>query len=330
MSDYALRFQRNLGVLSISEQERLRDTNVLIIGDGGTGETIAIILARCGMERFTIAGEGVYAASDMNRQACCFLDTIGEQKVSVIKDTILKINPNARVSTCTHLPRGEELDTLIKECAIVIPAVDDLSYSILCFRSARKQTRPAVLCIPSGSLGWVCAFTHTTPTIEDVFGIPSLDYEGLRRIMHSREYRCAQYNFITSGDWRVSWFWEYFSGKRDLALLCPVSWIASSLAAMEVLKIATGKWRPTYAPKCWYIRKGTVAQSHFSLFIKYHRKLGWAIFGNGIGRHLHRLALWFWRRFFLYLKYSQDKALPDMGSSILPTPLDLKGDQPDV
>jgi len=302
---YKALFERNYGVFTEDDQERIRSTKVLIIGDSGSGETLASLLSRCGVEHFILAGQGIYEAGDMNRQIGCFTDTIGENKITLMSETILKINPAAQVTSFHTLPTEEDLDQLIEQCDVVIPAVDDLSYSVLIFRAARKLEKPAVLCLPSGSIGWISVFTPETPTIEDVFGVPTLNYNGLKQVVHSREYRCAQYNFITAGDWRVDWFWDYFLGKRPLALICTVEWMAVSLAALEVLKVITGKWKPKLAPKCWYIRGGKVSSSHFGLFIKWHRKLGWTIFGQGIGIHLHKLTHWFWGTFFRLIRYRQ-------------------------
>ena len=305
--DYSTLFQRNYGVFNEDEQQRIRQTRVLIVGDTGTGEMISVILARSGVEKFIISGEGVYVPSDMNRQLCCFSDTIGKNKVAQIRDAILSINPNSNVITYDHLLSEKEADQLVFETDIVIPAVDDLSYSILLFRAARRHGKPAVLCLPSGSMGWVSVFIEKRPTIEEVFGIPPLDYQGLRRVIHSKGFRCAQYNLITSGDWRVEWFWDYFRGNRPLALFCPIESIAASLAALETLKVASGKWVPKKAPQCWYMRKGRVSASRFGRFMRYHRKLGWLIFGSEIGRRFHEKILWFWHKFFNYLKSRQNR-----------------------
>jgi len=280
---------------------------VLIVGDTGTGEMISVILARSGIERFIISGKDVYVPSDMNRQLCCFSDTIGKNKVAQIRDAIVSINPNSNVITYDHLLSEKEADQLVLEADIVIPAVDDLSYSILLFRAARRHGKPAVLCLPSGSMGWVSVFIEKGPTIEEVFGIPPLDYQELRQVMHSKGFRCAQYNLITSGDWRVEWFWDYFRGNRPLALFCPIECIAASLAAFETLKIASGKWEPKMAPQCWYMRKARVSASRFSRIMRYHRKLGWLFFGSGIGTLFHEKVLWFWHKFFSYLKSRQNR-----------------------
>jgi molybdopterin/thiamine biosynthesis adenylyltransferase len=305
--DYKTIFQRNYGVFNESEQQRIRHTRTLVIGDTGTGELISVILARSGVERFVICGEGVYAPSDMNRQICCFSDTIGRNKVVQLRETIASINPNSTVITHDHLPSVETLDRIVPEADIVIPAVADLSYSILLFRAAKRHGKPAVLCLPLGSMGWVSVFQENGPTIEEVLGIPEVDYEALHRLIHSREYRCAQYNLITAGDWQVDWFWEYFKGRRPLALICPVEWMLASLGALETLKLASGKWEPKQAPRCWYVRKGRISDARFSRFLRYHRKLGWLIFGSRFGTRLHKPALQFWRYFFRYQSFRQNR-----------------------
>jgi molybdopterin/thiamine biosynthesis adenylyltransferase len=309
MSDYKELFKRNYGILTVAEQEKVRNSRILIIGDSGAGETIAVVLARSGFENITIAGADTYVPQDSNRQAFCNTDTIGKNKISVISGSLKAINPDINITGIEHLPDETEIEALVSAADIIIPAVDDLSYSILIFRAAKKHGKPAVLCMPSGAMAWVSVIDEATPSIEDVFGIPKLGYKGLRTVMHTRAYRCAQYNFVTSGDWRMGWFWEYFLGNRQLALICPVSWLAASLAAFETLKIASGRWAPIKAPHCWYISKGKVRKSHFSLFIKYHRVLGWRFFGNGHGHYFHRQAFWFWRKFFKFLKDRQDRSL---------------------
>jgi tRNA A37 threonylcarbamoyladenosine dehydratase len=167
---YKALFERNYGIFTEDQQERIRSATVLIIGDSGSGETLASLLSRCGVEHFILAGQGIYEAGDMNRQIGCFIDTIGENKVARMSETISHINPAAQVTSYHTLPAEEDLADLIEQCDVVIPAVDDLSYNVLIFRAARRLKKPAVLCLPSGSIGWISVFTQETPTIEEVFG----------------------------------------------------------------------------------------------------------------------------------------------------------------
>ncbi len=306
--NYLTLFQRNFGIFSADEQELLRKTRILIIGDSGVGETLATLLARSGCEHFVLVGQDAYEPADVNRQQCCFADTIGRSKLSVISDCLMSINPEIAIDIHQALPGHADIDALVKQADIVIPAVDDLAYSVLLFRSARKNGKTAILCMPSGAMGWVSVFMPGTPTLEDCFGIPDLDYEGLAKIVRTPEFKCAQYNYITAGSWRVDWYRDYFRGKRPLAQICAVEWLAAGLAAMETLKVASGKWPPTKAPGCWSIKRGNVSRSRFSSFVKYHRKLGWLIFGHPWGRPLHRWTHLFWHIFFRYLETRQHRS----------------------
>lgn len=297
-------FERNYGIFEDAEQEKIRRTKVLIVGCTGSGEAVSIILARCGVENFVLVDEASYQPSDMNRQPCCFVDTIGCKKGETAVREIKGINPKAKVEVVTSMPLPHAFDDLVRQADVVIPAIDDLPYSLMVFRSARSLRKPAILCLPAGAMGWVSVFTPESKTVEDVLGVPKLDYGNLRAVLQSPEYRCAQYNFITRGDWRMDWFFDYFKGQRPLALICSVEWMAASLAALEALKVVSRKWKPMVAPRCWYISKARVRQGRFSRFVCWHRKLGWMIFSSSsrVGRILHRPAIWFWRAFFAYLR----------------------------
>lgn len=285
--DRTVLFRRNTGIFTPAEQERIRKTRILIIGDGGVGETTALALARSGCERFVLAGQDVYEPADINRQPCCFTDVIGHRKVSVIAGCLKSINPNIDVDVHPSLPRAENIDDLMTPADIVIPAVEDLPYSVRLFRSAKKNGKTAILCLPSGTLGWVSVFTPGSPGLDDCLGIPDLDGEDLKEVVCAPEFKCAQYHYITEGGWRVEWFRDYFRGTRPLAQLCAVEWMAAGLAGLETLKIASGKWPALIAPRCWSIKRGLISRSRFSRFLKYHRKLGWLIFGQPWGRPLH-------------------------------------------
>ncbi|MGD0626875.1 MAG: ThiF family adenylyltransferase [Thermodesulfobacteriota bacterium] len=299
--DYQERFQRNYGIFEDAEQEKIRRTKVLVVGCTGSGETVSIILARCGIENFILVDETSYQPSDMNRQPGCFVDTIGAKKGETTAREIQAINPQAKVEVVTTLPLPHAFDDLVRRVDLVIPAHDDLPYSLMVFRSARRLGKTAILCLPSGVMGWVSVFEPEGQTLEDALGVPKKDYGDLQAVVKSPEYKCAQYNFITRGDWQMDWFFDYFKGQKPLALICSVEWIAASLAALEALKVVSGKWKPMVAPRCWYISKARIRQGRFSRFVCWHRKLGWMIFSSRTGKILHRPAVWFWHSFFSHL-----------------------------
>jgi tRNA A37 threonylcarbamoyladenosine dehydratase len=76
--DYEKLFQRNYGIFSRDEQQRIRQASILILGCGGIGGLVAIILARSGVSQFVDFDS--YEPTNMNRQIACFVDTIGRNK----------------------------------------------------------------------------------------------------------------------------------------------------------------------------------------------------------------------------------------------------------
>lgn len=305
---YTTLFNRNYGIFSTAQQERIRRTRILIVGDSSVGETLAVLLARSGCGHFILIGQDAYEPADMNRQPCCLADVLGRSKVSVIAEVLKSINPEISVDVSRTLPPPVALDAWMSRADIVIPAVDDLAYSVLLFRAARQNGKTAVLCMPSGVMGWVSVFTPESRTLEDCFGIPDLDYEGLTDVVRTPEFKCAQYHYITTGGWRMDWYREYFRGERPLAQICAVAWLAASLAALETLKIVSGKRPFVCAPRCWSIQEAEVSLTRFSRLAEYHRKLGWLIFGGRRGRPLHRWTGLFWSRFFRYWQERQRRS----------------------
>jgi hypothetical protein len=199
------------------------------------------------------------------------------------------------------------MEYMIRDADIVIPALDNLALSVLFFRAARRIGKTTVFCLPAGIAGWVSVFTKNTPTLEAVLGIPPVAYTTLQDVIRTKEYRCAQYHYITDGNWRIDWFVKYFKGMKPLALFCPVQWTLASLAAQEALKIATGRWRPMEAPRCWRMKKGRLFVSRFSFFIRAHRKLGWFLFGSEEGLKRHRLTHFFWKKLFQYFRNRESR-----------------------
>jgi tRNA A37 threonylcarbamoyladenosine dehydratase len=52
--DYKQAFQRNYGIFTNDEQEKIRNAKILLVGCGGVGGVMAILLARCGVENFVL------------------------------------------------------------------------------------------------------------------------------------------------------------------------------------------------------------------------------------------------------------------------------------
>ena len=78
---------------------KLRNSSVAIVGIGGVGSFCAEALARTGINNITLIDMDTIDITNINRQLIADTSTIGRLKADVMKERILKINPNINVIT---------------------------------------------------------------------------------------------------------------------------------------------------------------------------------------------------------------------------------------
>jgi molybdopterin/thiamine biosynthesis adenylyltransferase len=251
-------FKVNYGVLSAQEQANIERASVLIIGVGAVGGIMAEILARSGVNSFTLVDPDRYEWSNSNRHIAWYTDTLGKYKTEVIKNEILRINPSAAVETYTNILSFDEIEQHIDTHSIVIAAADDLAYSSKVIVMAQTSRKCAVTFMPSGLSGSIIVFPPGLPRIiepSELFGAPKgLTYEGLKQFLENPLTRFGRRWYILSGKWRIGWFRKWIKGEASLAQICPNTWLGSSLACIEIIKYLTGKGKMVEAPRMWNLQ----------------------------------------------------------------------------
>ena len=246
--------QRNLGVFTPEEQQKIRDAKVVIIGCGGIGGTLAIVLARSGIGHFVLMEPDTYQPSNLNRQITCFIDTLGVNKAACLRDCMLRINPEAEVTVYERGLEVAEIEEIAKLGDVIAPVMDEWPLSLTALEVIRKMGKPAIMAYPVGALARTCVFTADSPSVAECLAMPfGFDYEQLQEYTARPDARRLLQYYITEGAWREEWFERWVVGELPHAQLCTIVWITSSLAALEVLKLVTGKWKPVIAPYYWHI-----------------------------------------------------------------------------
>jgi len=184
-------FQRNYGVFSETEQNGIRNARVMIVGCGEVGGSAAIILARSGVEHFLLVDDDVFELSNINRQAGSYVDTLGMSKVDVLREEILRINPEAGIELIKERIRPEDLARYLEGKNALLSSADDFAYSIIASRMAKKAEIPSVIGFPIGSLVRVWSNTEDSPDIEEHFdcrqGWITKNYTGSSRARTRRQ-----------------------------------------------------------------------------------------------------------------------------------------------
>jgi molybdopterin/thiamine biosynthesis adenylyltransferase len=300
--DYLGRFERNRGVLTASQQQRLKDARVLVVGTGGIGGTAALALARAGVGHFTLVDFDAFELSNLNRQMVCHEGTLGQNKAAATAAAIFGINPQATVEVLQEVVPLTEMNGLVGGHDLVFPAADDFAYSIMIFRACMRSGIPAVLAVPSGLWAMVSVLAPQGPTLERLLGLPEgLDYDGLRPLFHDPFYRLASFFYVLAAGWRREYQREFVDQGAPLAQLAPVVWSAGSLAALEGVKVLTGVGRVVAAPRyLWLSGRGVRVERfpgptlHTAMVV--HRRLSLGLVNSPLGRTVRKIAWSLYRR----------------------------------
>lgn len=205
-----IQFQHNLGILSETDFFNIQTTQLVIVGLGGLGGHIANNMVRLGIEHFTLIDFDNFDHSNLNRQLFSNHFTLGSSKVQVIRDELLKINPNCTI--ITHPTNVEKLDDRIfKNANYIIDAVDSPQTKIYLSDLCTKLNIPLLhgACAGwYGQVGWItpgCQLLHktyhNTPSgLEENLFNPSFLPSAIASIMTSEFVKYIQHSTETVVD----------------------------------------------------------------------------------------------------------------------------------
>lgn len=120
--------------------EKLKNSNVLIFGVGGVGSFAAEAIARAGVGKMTIVDFDDVDITNINRQLPALHSTVGKDKVDVMKERILDINPDIYIKAIKSMYTAENSDELLSgDYDYVVDAIDMVSSKIHLIESCVKK-----------------------------------------------------------------------------------------------------------------------------------------------------------------------------------------------
>lgn len=146
------RFSRTELLLGSEKMHRLYNSNVIIFGVGGVGGYVTEALARSGVGSFTLVDKDTVSISNINRQIIATESTVGRDKVDVMKERILDINPHAKVEIikCFYLPENaDEFD--LSRYDYVVDAVDTVTAKLEIIVRANEAGVPVISSMGAGN-----------------------------------------------------------------------------------------------------------------------------------------------------------------------------------
>jgi len=120
---------------------RFRNAHVCVIGVGGVGSWVVEALARSAIGRITMIDLDNLAESNINRQIHALTDTLGQAKVTALKDRIAQINPYCQVTEIEDFITPDNLDQMVGACDYdyVIDAIDNVAAKTALIAYCRQQ-----------------------------------------------------------------------------------------------------------------------------------------------------------------------------------------------
>ncbi len=218
---------RQMSIVTKSQQTRFKDAKIAIVGCGGIGGGAIEMLARMGVGKLRIIDEDVFDLSNLNRQLMSSFDTIGLSKSEVSKERIRKINPYTKVTAFNDKLDETNISNVIKDCDIIIDALDNIYTRILLSRYAKEENIPFIHGAIHGTMGQMSVFNKDTKSYEELFSLPSFEKE-------LDEKTKKEIENISS---------------NIPPVIGPTPNIIGFLQAFEAYKLITGIGKVIYAPK---------------------------------------------------------------------------------
>ena len=255
---YVIR-DRNYGVYSFEEQEKLRNARIGILGQGCVGELAASIAARIGFGYIRIIDGDKLEITNLNRNAHSKFSQIGKSKVSSMIEFLNDASPGTSFEGINEMITSQNSQRLLENLDIVIVGVDNMCSRIIAHRATRTMKIPTISM--SGGppyRAYVSVLFPTDVEYEELFNLPtrgeSLDLaeENLKKIHH--DIRKARVKFSMKNGAISSWGDEYLSGNRTVWPITPNRvYLTSTLSVHEAVNFVLDKPILARAPKIIHI-----------------------------------------------------------------------------
>ena len=131
---------------------KLNNSKVIVFGVGGVGGHLVEALVRSGVGQVDIVDFDVIEETNINRQLVATHSSLGKNKVEVLKERMMDINPDLKMEAIKkfYLPESEnEFD--LSKYDYVIDAVDNVSAKISLVLRATEANTPIISAMGAGN-----------------------------------------------------------------------------------------------------------------------------------------------------------------------------------
>ncbi|MDR0851437.1 MAG: tRNA threonylcarbamoyladenosine dehydratase [Clostridiales Family XIII bacterium] len=169
-------FSRTELLLGQDGMRKLSASAVIVFGIGGVGSYAAEALARSGVGRIGLVDDDKVCVTNINRQLIATINTVGRDKIEVMKDRILEINPDCIVDLYPVFYGPDTVDEIdLSIYDYVIDAIDTVTAKLVLIERAKAAGAEVISCMGAGN--------KLDPTAFKIADISKTSYCPLAKVM---------------------------------------------------------------------------------------------------------------------------------------------------
>jgi len=158
-------FARTVLLLGQENVNKLKNCRVAVFGIGGVGGHCVEALCRCGIGTIDVFDGDVVDITNLNRQLIATHSVIGQDKVKIMQERLLEINPEVRVNAHKLFYLPETSDTIdLSVYDYIIDAVDTMTAKIELVCRATASNVPII-----SSMGAANKLDPTAFVVADIY-----------------------------------------------------------------------------------------------------------------------------------------------------------------
>ncbi len=278
MFNYADAYSRNIGWVTLDEQQRLRNSRVAIAGLGGVGGAHLLALARLGISRFSIADFDEFGVHNFNRQVGAFMSTVGQPKAAVMARMARDINPECDIRVFDQGVTPQNINAFLADVDVYVDGIDFFAMDArrLLFAACQAAGIPALTAAPLGMGVSLLYFDPAGMSFERYFRLEGVDrQEQFARFIAGLSPAMLQRTYLVAPG-AVD-----FAGQRGPSTIMACE-LCAGLMGTAVSKVLLGRGELRPAP--WALQ-----------FDAYRQRMRWTWRPFGNANPLQRLMLRFIR-----------------------------------
>lgn len=120
--------------------EILKKSNILVVGLGGVGSFAAEFIARAGVGKMTIVDGDTVDITNINRQLPALHSTVGMNKVDIVGDRLMDINPELELTRINEFLSPERTHEIVTpDFDYVLDCIDSVTPKINLILAAKRK-----------------------------------------------------------------------------------------------------------------------------------------------------------------------------------------------